>query len=335
MTVRTLLALAAAAACAACSSGGDQVLSDGDADTAADEAVVEAETEGGCTADEQCNDAIACTIDACAFGGVCSNTPVDALCGEDEKCVLGEGCVTVECTSSAECDDSVGCTEDLCEAGWTCAHVPHSELCEDDETCYAGVGCAKQCLGAEECQDGDFCNGEERCDPEFGCRPAAGPRTCNDGDPCTNDSCDATKDTCRNVCVPSTECACPFNPADVYHGCFSITPSATQTCAFGRVSYAINRLCFTLTGPILTGAVGPTFHSSSSSFTQTPAPDGPTFTVSRDIAGDCNEHYEIGGTFSDNDNFTGVWIANYYGGASCALGGCVAQSMPITGARIP
>jgi hypothetical protein len=48
------------------------------------------------------------------------------------------------------------------------------------------------------CDDGVYCNGPEPCDPVLGCQ-AAMPVDCDDGVSCTQDTCDETTDSCRNI----------------------------------------------------------------------------------------------------------------------------------------
>ena len=68
-----------------------------------------------------------------------------------------------------DCDDGISCTLDACnEVADACDNTADDSLCED----------------------GDLCNGTETCDPDLGC--AVGPAlACDDGNPCTVDSCDA------------------------------------------------------------------------------------------------------------------------------------------------
>lgn len=55
-----------------------------------------------------CDDGIACTVDSCDAGTQsCSNTPDNSLCGTDERCVAGVGCVPnveTNCTDGLDND---------------------------------------------------------------------------------------------------------------------------------------------------------------------------------------------------------------------------------------
>ncbi len=66
-----------------------------------------------------------------------------------------------------------------------------------------------QCNDAN-CDDLNVCNGAETCTADGGCLPGI-PLDCNDGDPCTHDSCDATNG-CANVFDAAL---CPVNEQNV------------------------------------------------------------------------------------------------------------------------
>ncbi len=120
------------------------------------------------------------------------------------------------CTETAQCDDGVPCTYDTCDQAIArCRNVP------DDA----------------QCDDGTFCNGKEVCVPRRGCGP--GPVvTCQDGDPCTIDTCvEATKGCERAVrdvdgdgdpddhCVGNRDC----NDMDP-----SVSSQKTEVCENGK-----------------------------------------------------------------------------------------------------
>ena len=110
----------------------------------------------------------------------------------------------------ALCDDGIACTSDGCAADGECEHV-------------ADHG---------QCADGVFCNGEEECSPEFGCVPGPVPglddgvvctvdkcqeagnlvthepddALCDDGNGCTQDSCDPVADCKHPVIADGTAC---------------------------------------------------------------------------------------------------------------------------------
>lgn len=58
--------------------------------------------------------------------------------------------------------------------------------------------CATRCVDDADCDDGLYCNGIETCDPAIGCVPGA-PQACDDGIPCTLDSCNEQTASCDHM----------------------------------------------------------------------------------------------------------------------------------------
>jgi hypothetical protein len=137
-----------------------------------------------CTA-ASCDDGNACTTDTCNAAGTCTHAPV-------------AGCSS--CSSNAQCDDGNACTTDVCSAG-RCqrqnaadgAACSDGNACNGAETCQAGRCAAGRTLS---CDDGNPCT-QDSCNPTSGCSFArvAGcsacttAADCNDGEACTADAC--------------------------------------------------------------------------------------------------------------------------------------------------
>lgn len=86
--------------------------------------------------------------------------------------------VTILCQTPAQCDDANPCTDDACSTGSICTHTPND---------------------AVDPSDGLFCNGHEVCSGgQIIVEPGTFP-DCNDGQPCTADSCNETADQCDHV----------------------------------------------------------------------------------------------------------------------------------------
>ncbi len=124
--------------------------------------------EGGCGADDNCDDGLLCNgAEACLDG----------------QCVPGE---------PPDCDDGIACTEDTCveQLGW-CENVPHHRLCLPTELCNVDEGCIPRppCDRDDECDDGWYCNGTEFCDDEVDLCSAGAPPDVPDEVPCTIDVC--------------------------------------------------------------------------------------------------------------------------------------------------
>lgn len=133
-----------------------------------------------CTMDSDCNDGVACTVDACdTTSGDCFNDVDDAACDNGLFCDGEEYCDAVRgCRAGLgpDCDDGVACTFDDCDpVNDQCMNLPDDGFC-DNET---------------------FCDGVEWCDPAFDCQ-AGDPPACDDGVECTVDRCDTVGDACAH-----------------------------------------------------------------------------------------------------------------------------------------
>jgi len=128
-----------------------------------------------------CDDAVACTTDACnEVTDSCDNTPTDSLCDDSAFCNGVETCDPLggcQPGTPIDCDDAVACTADACnESTDSCDNTATDALCDDSE----------------------FCNGTETCDPLNDCQAGTAP-DCDDTVPCTVDSCDEVNDECVNT----------------------------------------------------------------------------------------------------------------------------------------
>ncbi|HEY1956515.1 MAG TPA: hypothetical protein VGH28_12915 [Polyangiaceae bacterium] len=111
-------------------------------------------TDAGCTTDAECNDSIACTLDACDPAlHVCTHAPRDAMCDDGifcdgtETCDPTDGCLT----APLDCSDAVTCTVDACdEASKSCTHTPDDSLCPISHVCDPDLGCQAHALAHDD-----------------------------------------------------------------------------------------------------------------------------------------------------------------------------------------
>lgn len=171
---------------------------------------------GTCVGDPvECDDDNPCTDNVCTAAGGCDYPPIVATCDDGNSCTLADQCVDGLCLGTAvECDCQVDadCAAledgDLCNGvlfcnleklPYHCAVVADSIVdCPEPEgidsicnssTCTPENG---ECSfvpshqgGA--CDDGEPCSNADSC-VEGVCSPGP-PVNCNDGNPCTDDSC--------------------------------------------------------------------------------------------------------------------------------------------------
>ncbi len=166
-------------------------------------------------------------------------------CDDGDLCTVGDQCVAGECVGGAplNCNDGNPCTTDSCNPAEGCAHGNSNEECDDGNACTEGDQCSGgQCVGTAlvDCDDGNPCT-KDSCAPATGCAHAivAGPcddgsactlndkcingecvpgplADCNDGNPCTTDTCDPatgcahgnSNDACddKNACTTGDHC---------------------------------------------------------------------------------------------------------------------------------
>jgi nitrous oxidase accessory protein NosD len=178
-----------------------------------------------CGVAADCNDNQPCTLDTCV-SGVCQNTNVadGTTCLDGNVCNGTEICFSGICNpgTAPNCNDANACTNDTCDPIIGCQHTPvpngtscaDATVCNGNETCQAGVcapGAVLTCndlnpctldscnavagcqfttrADGTSCADSNVCNGAEVCQAGL-CQPGT-PLNCDDGNPCTADSCSA------------------------------------------------------------------------------------------------------------------------------------------------
>ena len=202
---------------------------------------------GNCAgAARNCADANVCTDDSCNdVSDSCTYTNNTASCDDGQYCTVSDVCAGGTCAGSARnCADSDVCTDDSCnDVGDTCAHANNTVACDDglyctvsdvcsggvcagSDVCSGGVCAAMNCDDANvctddscddasdscvntnntaSCSDGNACNGAEVC--SAGTCGAGTALVCNDGNVCTDDSCN-----------PASGCAFTDNTASCSDG---------------------------------------------------------------------------------------------------------------------
>ncbi len=211
------------------------------------------------TVGTSCDDGSACTSeDACDVDGICQGTPKDCsafdticaagaciggvcdlspaengtTCDDGNECTNPDTCLdgvcvgasACTCESSADCDDGLACTNDICNGG-QCEFVPVAGTCVIDNSCLTEgeTKTDNPCMLCDPprsalswsiaiCDDGQSCT-DDSCDLGSGdCAFAPNDaNSCNDGDDCTAD------DHCAGgLCVGTCECTldtdCAANP---------------------------------------------------------------------------------------------------------------------------
>jgi len=148
-------------------------------------------------------------------GKVCGNNSCGGSCGscsdETPTCVQGK-CFATPCENSSDCNDGNKCTNDYCTDG-VCDHIPVNtdagvNPCEDDNECTYDY-CSPNTGECEyentfaDCDDGYLCTGPDYC---LAMQCIGDPKSCDDKDECTTDSCDSLTGKCQHVEIPGCKC---------------------------------------------------------------------------------------------------------------------------------
>ena len=152
--------------------------------------------DGACVPgnDLDCEDSNPCTADSCDVAVGCTHEPADEGCDDGNACTDGDHCEAGVCVvdGPTPCNDGDECTDDSCDPAAGCVFSLNEAPCDDDNLCTLQDHCEQgQCVGGEEllCDDGDPCT-DDSCLDGFGCTFVLSEAPCDDGDPCTE------QDTC-------------------------------------------------------------------------------------------------------------------------------------------
>ncbi len=129
------------------------------------------------------------------------NKPEGSACNDGDPCTTGDSCGIGVCVSGApiQCPGSGPCVTYACspQSGGACqaTYAAEGKACDDQNACTVGEVChGGGCAGtALTCSDGNPCT-QDQCDALTGCKFGAMPNgsKCSDDTPCT------TNETCQN-----------------------------------------------------------------------------------------------------------------------------------------
>jgi cysteine-rich repeat protein len=146
-------------------------------------------------------------------------------CSDGNACTDGDFCLEGDCTSGLvlDCDDDNPCTTDSCDPMVGCLHMNNELPCNDGDTCSTGDTCIDgECLptGELDCDDGNVCT-DDSCDGQSGCVHEDNSLACDDQNDCTKDDvckagtclgtgsldCDDSNPCTKDTCLPDGGCA--------------------------------------------------------------------------------------------------------------------------------
>lgn len=179
----------------------------------------------------------------CAENGVCCQgciTPGGACLGGNAAGACGgAGEACRDCDNEQACDGAEQCDAGRCVPGTPLA-CDDNNPCTDD-SCDDEIGCENEEDTSNSCSDGDGCTADDECHGDGSC--SGTPVVCNDGNDCTDDSCNAG--------------SCEFDPVidnspcDDGSSCTEIT-----TCQTGVCTSSISTVCHDTDNPCVTSSCG-------------------------------------------------------------------------------
>ncbi len=175
-----------------------------------------------------CDDAAPCTYDNC-ISGECQHPAKTGACDDASACTDGDLCSDGLCKGTAlNCDDSNPCTADSCNPKAGCVNLASAGTCSDGDACTTADACKLGvCTGgpALVCDDGNPCTSDS-CDSAQGCVATPTTANCDDGNACTSkDTCSAG--TCAGIATILCDDGklCTTDSCDTKGGCVA-TPNA-------------------------------------------------------------------------------------------------------------
>ncbi len=174
-----------------------------------------------------CDDGNPSTDDACDKAEGCTTSTNVAACSDNDPCTIDDLCADDACKGKAKsCDDVNPCTIDTCEASTgACTFQQATGPCSDGDACSKDDVCdAGKCKSGPkvECDDGSPCT-TDSCDKVVGCKWVSLTGGCNDGSDCT------TNDTCKDgKCI------------GVGKQCVDGNPCTDDTCLVGDCIFKPN-----------------------------------------------------------------------------------------------
>jgi hypothetical protein len=203
--------------------------------------------EGLCTGGVPllCKDDNPCTDDSCDPLLGCLHSPNALSCNDGNVCTAGDTCLAGECAAGEPliCDDSNVCngleTCDPavgCQSGVLLVCADDDDVCTDTD-CQPGAGCVTT-LNQAYCDDGDPCTIGDQC--HLGSCQADGNLDCDDGNECTDDTCNGP-DGCvyspnaascddGTKCTAGDHCAAGWCVAGSILDCHDDNPCTDDSC---------------------------------------------------------------------------------------------------------
>src|SRR5206468_1573065 len=116
-----------------------------------------------------CNDGNVCTDDSCNPASGCVHTNNTDSCDDGNACTTGDTCSGGSCVGGPppNCNDGNVCTDDSCNPASGCVHTNNTASCDDGTfSTPRSSGRGGSCVGGPppNCNDGNVCT-DDSCNP--------------------------------------------------------------------------------------------------------------------------------------------------------------------------
>ena len=186
-----------------------------------------------------CDDSNPCTDDSCDKAKGCVTKANTVACDDGDACTLKDACKDGACAAGSEvpkCDDGNPCTEDSCDKEKGCVAVNSAKACDDGSACTENDNCTDgKCTGTNvSCADSNICT-TDKCDPKTGCTHTNNTVKCSDASVCTeNDVCKDGKCSGTAIAPCDDGNPCTTDTCDAKKGCLFTNVAAKTACDDGN-----------------------------------------------------------------------------------------------------
>lgn len=209
-----------------------------------------------------CDDGNPCTVDQCEPEEGCSYILLDGIsCEDGSLCTLEDRCVAGQCVGEPlNCNDGNICTQDGCHPVTGCWHDLADNaccqggvsVCDDGNPC-TDDGCDPLTLECMVTFNEAFCDDKDPCtvmDTCFMGECRGRPKACDDGNPCTLDSCIAGQ--CFHAALDQVPCddglECSTGDHCVAGRCVADTSQCVCTPTFSPTVSKVTKLTIASSG---------------------------------------------------------------------------------------
>ena len=171
-----------------------------------------------------CNDQNPCTDDSCDDVTGCQYQFNSATCNDANLCTEQGHCNMGQCLPGAaiDCNDNSVCTDDWCTPTDGCGYSFNQAPCTDNDVCTLSDHCQQGlCQSTKNltCNDQNPCT-DDSCDPDTGCKYSPNQASCDDLNECTTgDHCEDGNCKITGPVMCDDDNVCTNNWCDPLIGC--------------------------------------------------------------------------------------------------------------------